>query len=465
MSLISRPAIELDALRARIAGELHAPGDAGYDDARAAWNLAVDQRPALVASPRTAGDVAAVVRFAAEHGLRVAPQGTGHGASARSGLEDSVLVNFAHMRAVEIDARRRRARAEAGALWIDVVEPASAQGLAALAGSSPDVGVVGYALGGGIGWLARAFGLCSNSVTAIEVVTADGEQRRCDHEHDPELFWALRGGSGSYAVVTAIELQLIAVPEVYAGAMLWPWERAREVLHAWREWTADAPEAATTSARILQVPPAPDIPAPVRGRQFVVIDGAVLGTEPFARDVLAPLRALGPEIDLFAMAPPAALSRIHMDPEHPVPGATTHAMLEDLPAEAIDAMVAVAGPGSGSPLLAVELRHAGGALARVPAGAGALSRLQAPYVMFSVGALMAPEMAEPVAAHLARVDEAFAPWASARSYLNFADVPTDTSRVYPDDTFAALRAIKATYDPTDLVHANHPIAPSSRREG
>jgi FAD/FMN-containing dehydrogenase len=366
------------------------------------------------------------------------------------------------MRDVRIDAERRLARVEAGALWLDVAGPASEHGLAALAGSSPDVGVVGFALGGGIGWLSRAFGLCSNSVTAIELVTADGEQVRCDHEERPELFWALRGGTGSYGVVTALELRLIAVPELYAGAMLWPWERAHQVLHAWREWTLDAPESATTSARILQVPPIDEIPEIVRGRQFIVIDGAVLGSEAYAREALAPLRALEPEIDLFGMAPPVALSHLHMDPEHPVPGIGDHALLREVPAEAVDALVAVAGRGSGSPLLSVELRHLGGALSRVPAGAGALSRLDAAYALYAVGSPMVPELAAAIPPHLARVKASLAPFATGRPYLNFAERGTDVGLAFGEDTYAALRAVKAEVDPYNLIHANHEVPPASR---
>ena len=460
--MITRPAPALDTLRAQFTGELHVPGDASYDEARAAWNLLVDQRPALVALPRTAGDVAAVVGFARENGLRIAPQGTGHNASARGPLDESVLVRMDLMRGVEIDAPRRRARIEGGALCADVTGPASEHGLAPMGGSSPDVGLVGFTLGGGIGWLSRAFGLACNNVIAIEVVTAAGEHVRCDHEHHPELFWALRGGTGSFGVVVAMEIALIAIPELYAGAMLWPWERASEVLHAWREWTLDAPESVTTSIRILQVPPVPEIPELFRGRRFVAIDGAVLGSAASAEEVLAPLRALGPEIDMFAMAPPAALAHIHMDPEHPVPGIGTHAMLEELTPEAIDAFVAAAGPDSGSPLLAAELRHGGGALSRVAPGAGALSRLEAPYVLFAVGSPMVPEMADPIRAQLVALEAAMAPWTSAKAYLNFAESPTDTSRAYGEDVYAALQAIKAEYDPTDVIHANHPIAPAAR---
>jgi hypothetical protein len=458
----ARPTVELDTLRQQFSGDIHAPGDSGYDDARAAWNLLVDQQPALVAVPRTAQDIAAVVRFAREAGLRVAPQGTGHNAQARSGLEDSILLNTKLMRGVRIDAERRRARVEAGALCGDLTGPASELGLAALAGSSPDVGLVGYCLGGGIGWMARAFGLCCNSIISLEVVTADGEQLTCDHERNPELFWALRGGTGSVAIITAMELQLFAVPELYAGAMLWPWERASEILHAWREWTLDAPESVTTSARILQVPPLPEIPEIVRGRQFVVIDGAVLGSATYAEEVLAPLRALQPEIDMFAMAPPAALSHLHMDPEHPVPGIGDHQMLEELPAEAIDQLVAVAGHGSGSPLLAVELRHVGGALSRIPAGAGACGRLEAAYILFAVGTPMTPEMGAAIPPRLAQVKAALAPWKATRPYLNFAEHPTDTSTAFGSDAFAALQAIKAQHDPYDIIHANHAIAPATR---
>ncbi|QEC49466.1 FAD-binding oxidoreductase [Baekduia soli] len=462
MIITARPDLGLDSLRSRFAGELHAPGDAGYDDARQAWNLAVDQRPALVALPRDADDVSALMGFARANALRIAPQGTGHNANARGSVADSILVRTTLMRGVEIDPVARRARVEAGALWMDVTAPASEHGLAALAGSSPDVGVVGYTLGGGIGWLARALGLACNSVTAIEVVTADGEQLRCDEDRHPELFWALRGGTGSFGVITALELELFPLPEVYQGVMLWPWERSREILRAWHEWTLDAPEAVTTSARILQIPPMPDIPEAFRGRQFVAIDGAVMGTEAYAAEVLAPLRALEPAMDLFAMAPPAGLVHVHMDPEHPVPGIGGHAMLDELTPEAIDALVDVAGPGTDSPMLAVELRHLGGALARVPARAGATARLEAAYILFAVGVPVTPELAEAIPARLAALKAAVAPWAAERVYLNFAEEPTDTRSAYGEDAFAALQAVKAEYDPFDLIHANHPIAPASR---
>jgi FAD/FMN-containing dehydrogenase len=208
--------------------------DPGWDDARQAWNLAVDQRPAAVAVPESAQDVVDAVRFARERGLRVAAQGTGHNAGPLGDLADTVLIKTHAMRGLVIDPAARIARAEAGVIWQQVTDAAAEHGLAGLAGSSPDVGVVGYTLGGGMSWLGRTYGLSANNVEAFELVTADGRLVRADAEHEPDLFWALRGGGGSFAVVTAVELRLFPVTEAYAGLLWYPVEQASEVLHAWR---------------------------------------------------------------------------------------------------------------------------------------------------------------------------------------------------------------------------------------
>ena len=306
MSTFPRAAAPLDpsALRAQLDGDIVLPDDADWDAARLAWNLAVDQQPAMVALPESAADVAAVVTYAAESNLRVAMQGTGHGAAARGGeLSGAILMKMERMRGIEIDAVNRTARVEAGVVWAEVAEAAGAYGLAALAGSSPDVGVVGYTLGGGLSWLGRRYGLAASSVVSVEIVTADGAIRRIDAETDPDLFWAIRGGGGSFGAVTAIEFVLFPVAEVYAGVMLFPIERASEILHAWREWTADMPDDMTTVGRLLQLPPIPDIPEPLRGRSFVGVEAFYLGTEAEGAALVAPIRALGPEIDTVATIP------------------------------------------------------------------------------------------------------------------------------------------------------------------
>ena len=318
------PLTDASSLRGLCGGAVHLPGDSGYDAARMPWNVAVQQHPAAVAYPASAEEVVEVVRAATAAGLRVAAQGTGHNAGPLGALGDAVLVRTSAMRDVEVDAEARTARVGAGALWIDVVDAVAPYGLAALHGSSPDVGVVGYSLGGGMGWYARELGLATNNITAVEIVTAEGTLVRATAETEPDLFWAVRGGGGNFGVVTALELRLFPIDTVYAGMLVWDRSEAEKVLRAWARWTATAPDSVTTSFRILQLPPFEEIPAPIRGRQIVVIDGAVNDEDCMAEKILAELRALEPEMDTFARVPSASIVRLHMDPEGPTPGVTQH---------------------------------------------------------------------------------------------------------------------------------------------
>jgi FAD/FMN-containing dehydrogenase len=452
----------MPAVLAALATTILAPGHPGWDDARRAWNLAVDQHPAAVALPSSARDVAEVVGFARERGLRVAAQGTGHNAAPLGLLADTVLVKTERMRQVTIDPAARIARAEAGAVWLDVVEAAAEHGLAALAGSSPDVGVVGYTIGGGMSWLGRAYGLAANNVEAIEVVTADGRLVRADAYTEPDLFWALRGGGGSFGVVTAIELRLFPIAEVYAGLLWWPADASAEVLHAWRKVTrGDPPEEFTTSARLMNFPPIPGLPVPLRGQSFVVIDVVHLGSPAEADRLLAPLRALRPVTDTIQMIPVEALSHLHMDPEQATPGSGDGLMLASLPAEAIETIVRVAGPQAGTRLLAVELRHAGGEMKRVRPANGALAAVDADYALFAVGIAPFPQAASAVARRVAEVQAAMNPWVAPQMYLNLAETRRDPASFWTPHAYDRLRRIKTRVDPDDLIHANHPVAPFS----
>jgi FAD/FMN-containing dehydrogenase len=455
MLSISPLSADVAALREALAGSVVLPGEAGWDAARQAWNLAADQRPALVALPESAADVQALVDFARTRGLRVAMQGTGHNAVPMGPLDDSVLVKTERMRGVEIDERNCIARVEAGALWIDVTAPASEAGLAPLAGSSPDVGVVGYTLGGGLSWLGRRYGLAANRLLSAEVVTADGRLVHASRHENPELFWALRGGGGNFGAVVAIEFELIPLRKVHAGMMLFPWERAREVMQTWREWTAEVPDSVTTSARIMQFPPMEELPPFLRGRGVVIIDGAIVEDAERAAELLAPLRALGPEMDTFEDIPPVGLSRIHMDPEQPMPGISDSMMLDGLSEETVDQLVDAAGPGSGSPLLMVELRHLGGALGRY--AGGALSRFEGEYLYFAAGIPMDPAVVAALEAQFAIVGSVLASQSSGNHYLNFAERPVDPVSFYGEQTYARLRRIKAEVDPLEIFRGNHEI--------
>jgi UDP-N-acetylenolpyruvoylglucosamine reductase len=442
------------------------PGHPGWNEARRAWNLAVDQHPAAVALPACAQDVAEVIRFGRAYGLRIAAQGTGHNAAPLGLLADTILVKTERMRQVSIDPAARIARAEAGAVWLEVVEAAAEHGLAALAGSSPDVGVVGYTIGGGMSWLGRAYGLSANNVEAIEVITADGRIVRADACTEPDLFWALRGGGGSFGVVTAIELRLFPITEVHAGLLWWPTEAAAEVLQAWRQLTQSGlPEEFTTSARLMNFPPAPDLPAHLRGQSFVVIDAIHLGTIAEADHLLAPLRALRPVTDTIQMIPAKALSHLHMDPEQPTPGAGDGLMLAGLPAEAIDTIVRVAGPRAGAPLVVVELRHVGGEMKRARPANGALAAVDADYALFAVGTAPFPQAASAVAGAIAELQTAMSPWAARQMYLNLAETRRDPSAFWTPQAYDRLRRIKAAVDPDDLIRSNHPVPPLETREG
>jgi FAD/FMN-containing dehydrogenase len=442
-----------------ITGRIATPKDEDWDQARMAWNLAADQRPIAVAFAESAEDVAEVVRFAAGNDLRVAAQGTGHGALSLRWPEDTILIKTERMRGIEIDADRRTARIEAGVLSIDLGEAASEKGLAFLPGSSPDVGVVGYSLGGGLSWLGRRYGFACNRIRAVELVTADGEPRTVDADHEPDLFWAVRGGGGDYAVATALHIDLVPVADVYGGALLFPAEVGAEGIRAYREWAAGVPDDITSVVRFLRPPDVPDVPEFLRGKALLTVGAACIGDQQAGEAAIAPLREIGePILDTFGQIPAAGLSKIHMDPEHPVPGLGHHRVLRELSDEAIDAFVGAAGPESRTPLLLTELRQLGGALGRPDPDGGALSHLDAGWVMYGVGMVMSPEMGEAVEGGLDRIHEAMEPWAADGGYFNFADRPCDADAILPPEVCARLAEVKRAWDPDGRFAGNHSVS-------
>ena len=288
------------------------------------------------------------------------------------------------------DPVRGIVRVEGGTVWEPAVEAAAAHGRAVLHGSSPDVGIAGYSLGGGIGWYARKLGLATNSLTAVELVIGDGTLVRADATTNPEIFWAVRGGGGSFGVVTALEFRTYDIRTAYAGMMVWDLDRIEPVLREWAAWAPEAPDEVTTSLRALRLPPLPELPDFLRGRRLCVVDGAVLDTDDRAAGLLAGLRALRPEIDTFSRVPAKSLVRLHMDPEGGAPAVSDSAMLGGLPTAAVDAFLEQAGPDAETSLLAAELRQLGGALGRPPRAPGPSPRLDAAFVAFGVA--MAPSL-------------------------------------------------------------------------
>ena len=455
--LLTAPAHDPALLRDAMSGEVVAPGEAGWDEARQGWQRAVDQRPAVIAVPETIADVQVAVGYARERGMAIAVQSTGHQAAAIASLEGSLLIRTHKLRGVKIDPKAGRAIVRAGDVWEDVSGPAAAHGLAPLAGSAGDVGVIGYTLGGGVSWLGRRYGLAANSVTAIAVVLADGRLVRADREHHADLFWALRGGGGAIGVVVALEMQLYEVSELTAGALFFPSERTAEVGRAWRDWARTLPEVTTTTPHVVQLPPFPSVPEPLRGRSFVTVELAHLGGAEEAGRLLGPIRALGAEIDTVAPTSPAALKHLHMDPPGPVSGVGDHRLLGELPHEAIDVFAALTDAESGSPLVTAEIRYFGGALGRRPEGHGALGAVPGEYMIFAAGMVFDEDSAVAAHTHLGKLMDGFEPYDSGHVYTNFVDRPTAASAAFDEATYARLREIKAERDPENLFRISRAI--------
>ena len=444
----------LRALGDQMRGDVVLPGDSGWDAARSAWNLAVDQRPVAVVLPETAADVVATVQLAGQHGLAIAFNAGGHNAGPIAWDDPTILLKTERMRDIEIDPSMRRARVDAGVLAKPLTLAAGEHGLAFLSGTSADVGVAGYALGGGLSWLGRRYGLACNSIVAADVVLADGRFVHADRDTEPDLFWALRGGGGNFGAVTALEFELVPLTELYAGALFWPIDRAREVLSTWRRWIDTVPETCQSLGRMLQLPDAPFLPDHLRGRSFVLVEAACIGSEANGDDLIRPLRALEPELDTFAMMPPRDLTLVNMDPEEPLPYDGDGILLDAVTEEAIDRLVEAF---VGSPLLHVEIRHLGGALAESSPDHGVLRAIEQPFVLFTFGLAADAEALAAVRDHAQRVLAAVAPWDSGHRYLNFAETRVDPRTIYPAATFDRLLAAKARYDPTGMFRANHPL--------
>src|SRR3954454_22358451 len=389
-------------------GAVILPDDPRYDEARSSFNLLVDQRPAAVAFPSHARHVAEAVALAERLGLRVAPQATAHNQAPLGDMEDLLLVNVSRLQDVHVDPGAKSVRVGAGVKWDRVAPRLSAHGLAGLHGSSPDVGIAGYSLGGGMGWLSRKHGLQTNAVTALDVVTGDGELVRVDAEHEPDLFWALRGGGGNFGVVTAIEFGVVELDELYAGALFFPVERAGEVLHTWNAIRGAFSDETMSWASRLPSPPIPDVPSFARGRSYAVVMAAHLGGAAEGAALLRPLRDLGPVRDTIATVRPVVLGDLAMDPLDPVPFESTSALLDELPAAGIYALLAAVGPesGRGPTISLLQLRQMGGALATAAPGAGARATLPGDVSLFALGAVFDDDAAIAVDEALADVDGA-----------------------------------------------------------
>ncbi|MFB9377477.1 FAD-binding oxidoreductase [Kineococcus gynurae] len=412
------PTAALGALRASCPGRVLLPGTPAYTAEVAGFQTAVTAAPALVVRAVRPADVAAAVVFARATGRRVSVQATGHGLD--SDLRGTVLVSTRALTGVRVDAVARTATVGAGVRWREVMDAAAAYGLAPLVGSSSAVGAVGYSLGGGTGLLSRQYGWAADQVRRLQVVTGEGRLRTADACNERALFQALRGGKFGLGVVTSATVGLVPVTRLRGGTLFYPGESAGAVLRAWRTWAPTLPREAATSVALQNLPPLPQLPEPLRGKSVVALRWSHTGDPAAADALLAPARGWAPLLlDTVGELPWTAMDAVHGDPTDPTPSTHRGTGLRELTTEAVDALVAAAGPGSGSPLASVELRLMGGALAGPPRVPDMVLGRGAAFSLFALGVLAGPAAGQ-VPAALDRVMGAASPW-SCPGPLNLAD--------------------------------------------
>ncbi|GAA4691375.1 FAD-binding oxidoreductase [Phytohabitans rumicis] len=429
----------LNSMTSTVRGRVWLPGDPGFDTARRPWNLAIEQPVAAVVEAADAGDVATLVRHARAAGLGIATQPNGHGATGRT--EGTVLLRTRGLDALRIDPVARRARVGAGVPSGRLQAAAAPLGLTGLPGSSPVVSVTGVALGGGLSWFGRAHGWVADSVTAFDVVDAGGDQRHVTADTDPDLFWALRGAGGDFAIVTALELALHPAPRLYGGRTLWTVEHATAVADAYRQITATAPDELTVWLELLHFPGADPM---------VAVDATYLGGEDEARDLLAPLDRLpAPLSDSRRVMSVAELGSITAEPTDPSAGRSRGELLTTLDDVTLKALLA----DPIAPLLSVQVRHLGGGFAR--ASDSPHGPLTEPYALYLFGIPADPATAEAVAAK--QRDLAGSLPVSGRKPFTFLGPDETAADAFGPDVLARLRAIKQRYDPHNVFRANFPM--------
>jgi len=445
--------VALAVLRTRLPGRVLLPGEAGYDAARAGFSLGNLPTPDVVVLAASAADVAVAVDFARDQQLPIGVKATGHNVGFP--WPGGLMINTERMQGVTIDPLRRTARVEAGVKWGPVIEAAHEYGLAPLSGSTSDVGVVGYSLSGGMGWMLRKYGAAVDSIIAAEIVTADGRLRRVSASSHPDLFWALRGGGGNFGVVTALEFQLYAVSQLYGGALFFPIERAQEVLVAYSQLIDRAPEELTSVIKLMRMPPLPTLPESLRGRAVVTVRAAYLGTPDDGDRLLQPLRALGDLLlDTFQMLPTTALDMIANDPLHSPPARRTTLMLKRLDPATISGLLDIAGAHAARPVMLLEVRHLGGAMTRVAPESAAFSQRFAPLLFQTIDIAATPEQAEQAEQRAQHVFATLQPLATGGvlpSWLGDGDYGVERTRAgYTAASYARLGHLKDVYDPDNL---------------
>ncbi len=455
----------LEDLKAKVRGGVLVPGGPGYDDARSVWNGMIDRRPAAIARCLGLADVVACVNFAREHGVQISIKGGGHNISGLAVCDGGLMLDMSLMRGVWVDEQRRVAHAQAGCLLGDVDRETQARGLAAVLGFISATGIAGLTLGGGFGYLSRRFGWTSDTVTSMELVTAEGRIVRASERENPDLFWGLRGGGGNFGVVTGFEYQLHPVgPEIVAGAIAWRGEEAPEVLEMFRKVTADAPPELACIAGLRNAPPAPWIAKEVHGKPIVAFFICHTGPVADAEKLLAPIKAFHQPVGDIVQRRPYVSQQSLIDATQPKgrryywKSEYLAELTPDAAAKMIEHAKRIASPHSA--ILAFPLD---GPLNRLPEDHSAVGNRKARWVINVAAAWDPPQEDQ------AHIEWSRAAWRDIRrfstggTYINFLTEEEGAERIQAayGKNLARLVDIKTKWDPGNLFRVNKNIAPRS----
>lgn len=446
-------------------GELLRPGDPGYEEARSVWNDLIDKRPALIARCAGVGDVIDSVNFARENDLLVAVRGGGHNVAGNAVCNGGLMIHLSPMKGIRVDPKRRTVRAEGGATWADLDRETQVFGLATPGGEVSQTGIAGLTLGGGIGLLRRKYGLSCDNLLSAEVVTADGRLLTASETENADLFWGIRGGGGNFGVVTSFEYRLHPVgPEVMAVAVMYPFEQARELLHAWRDYTGQAPDEVTSEVLLWSIPDIPDFPEELRGESTVVVAGMYSGAAEVGEREVQPLREFGtPLADLSGIQPYTA-AQSDFDAFFPE-GLLYYwksLYLDYLDDEVIDAMI-INAENRPSPQTTLLVRHLGGAISRIAEEATAYGNRTATFNLSIDSTWEDPTESERNIAWTREVWTEMRRFSDGGIYLNFAGFLEEGEKLLHEahgENYERLVALKNQYDPTNLFRLNHNIKPT-----
>ena len=449
-------------------GRLLAPHDDGYDEARVVHNGLIDRRPRLIVRCSGTADVIDAVNLARERRLLTAVRGGGHSIAGYSVCDGGLMLDLSVMRGVWVDPGAQTVRVQGGATWGDVDREAQAFGLAVPGDVVSTTGVAGLTLGGGIGWLHRAYGLACDNLRSVEIVTADGQLRRASDAENPDLFWAVRGGGGNFGVVTAFEFTAHPVgPVVAVAAVMYPLDNAGELFRAWRAWASTAPDEAMSRALFWWMPEDPNLPPAVHNQQVFIVGAIYTGPSDKGQQVLQPLRELGtPLLDLGSEMP-FRMFQAAFDPFFPKGQLASYwksVYLNELTDDLIDLIVRRAAQRP-SPRTLVHVPMLGGAMGRVADTATAFGDRSAPFMLSVDGNWVDPaDTADNVAWVRDVISEVEGFSAAGGTYLNFSGreeaAAAELVQAAYGDNLQRLAGVKNQYDPDNLFRLNNNVTPA-----